>query len=812
MEKQEALKHLREVFKWFQGQTQESLKTLLPEITETEDDKFKKIIRLVLIATEGDQQAFYSTHGITRKECTDWLEKRAVRNEKNVRKYIASLAWNLHAETDLPYEECVRFAIQLGEDLLGVADGTVESGISDEDLEDFENEKCVRLAAAEMEATKDKEHAEKFLKSAGIMDKDGGLAEPYRNDIELGLDRALRIVEAARGKLDGYQTDDGIYECDHAIQVLSDFLDSKVWKPIKWNEDDEKMLWTVINSLSDVTRGEERNWLTERLRYLIPEPREWDSNVLPENADDKTINEKLISLVNWSGTPWSTKDKDQFVAYLEKLGSEKYVPCDGQCEKCACFQSGLHFQQEKKLEEEQKSAGWSYPYGKNETVDRLVSIAECLETDGDCQFNGHSGTECGKFLRELARKQVECKPAELSEDERIRKELIFFLKEEIPQCSIKEHADKLKEFVAYLEKQKEQKPEHFELEAGKWYFCHHAFCCRADHLTVQEGERFMCEKDGVVKGFVIKEPEKYFIECSAPAPMEDEQKEQKPAEWSEEDEGILLECISILQNSSHWVLADRLKSLRPQPKPDWSEEDETKLRDVVRMIEDSGHVKSIREHYEKFLNSLPERFNLRPEQEDGVPKVSCEPVSTENQTVDVSVGGWSKEDENKIERLAFLVSVAEEKEMISPSEGVDLRNFIKSLRPQPKPEWSERDERILYNVIAYIGYAAGQTGVRDELFKEANDWLKALRPQQKPEWSEHDSEMRMKVLKYLSTRCSVIEFEEVEDWLNELRLPWRPTWGQKEAVRNVLHPDDPYYIELNSLLSDLTKLYYGTIR
>lgn len=373
MEKEEALKHLRDVFKWFQGQTQESLKTLLPEITETEDDKFKKAIRLVLIATEGDQRAFYSTHGITRKECTDWLEKRAVRDEKNVRKYIASLAFNLHAETDLPYGECVRFAIQLGEELLGVADGTVESGISDEDLEDFENDKCVRLAAAEVEAAKDKEHAEKFLKSAGIMDKDGGLAEPYRDDIELGLDRALMIVKDAKGVLPGYQSDDGIYECDHAIQVISDLLDSKVCKP----------------------------------------------------------------------------------------------------------------------------AEWSYPYGKNETADRLVSLAECLEMDGDCLFNGCSGTECGKFLRELARKQIECKPA----------------------------------------------------------------------------------------------------------------------------------------------------------------------------------------------------------------------------------------------------------------------------------EWSKEDERILYNVIAYMGYAAGQTGVRDDLFKEANDWLEALRLKRKHEWSDHDREMRMKILKYLSTRCSVAEFEEVEDWLNGLRIP-----------------------------------------
>ena len=36
--------------------------------------------------------------------------------------------------------------------------------------------------------------------------------------------------------------------------------------------------------------------------------------------------------------------------------------------------------------------------------------------------------------------------------------MIFFLQEEISQCSIKEHADKLKEFVSYLEKQQEQKP------------------------------------------------------------------------------------------------------------------------------------------------------------------------------------------------------------------------------------------------------------------------------------------------------------------------------------------------------------------
>lgn len=150
-----------------------------------------------------------------------------------------------------------------------------------------------------------------------------------------------------------------------------------------------------------------------------------------------------------------------------------------------------------------------------------------------------------------------------------------------------------------IDGQKEQKPEHFELKAGKWYICHRAFCCRADHLTVKEGERFMCEKDGVVKGFVIKEPEKYFIECSAPAPMEDEQKEQKPAEWSEEDEenlGNLHRLIVICREEKRFIkeseydkLEEFLKSLRPQPKAELTLLDENIINAAVAFVEQNDH-------------------------------------------------------------------------------------------------------------------------------------------------------------------------------------------------------------------------------
>ena len=41
-------------------------------------------------------------------------------------------------------------------------------------------------------------------------------------------------------------------------------------------------------------------------------------------------------------------------------------------------------------------------------------------------------------------------------------------------------------------------------------------------------------------------------------------KVQPKQEWSKEDDGVLLESISVLQNNGHWVLADKLKSLKPQ--------------------------------------------------------------------------------------------------------------------------------------------------------------------------------------------------------------------------------------------------------
>ncbi len=66
---------------------------------------------------------------------------------------------------------------------------------------------------------------------------------------------------------------------------------------------------------------------------------------------------------------------------------------------------------------EQKPVERSLPYRKNETAEKLIALAECLELDGDCLFNGLSGDDYGKFLRVLAKELTEIKPDRWSEED-----------------------------------------------------------------------------------------------------------------------------------------------------------------------------------------------------------------------------------------------------------------------------------------------------------------------------------------------------------------------------------------------------------
>ena len=195
-----------------------------------------------------------------------------------------------------------------------------------------------------------------------------------------------------------------------------------------------------------------------------------------------------------------------------------------------------------------------------------------------------------------------------SEDERIRKELIFFLKKEIPQCSIKEHADKLNTFVSYLEKQKEQKqidnpntqniiksfvdsmsPD--ESLTG----IEHDLALYAQLLAHYKAIKSDVQYNNALKGFAIAVKESL-----------NEQKEQKP-DFSEKDstdfEIEVHEIIAQARNDSRLNDADVLKQfeeeaafalmlkankLIEQQKPaEWSEEDKDMLNCCISSIEEA---------------------------------------------------------------------------------------------------------------------------------------------------------------------------------------------------------------------------------
>ena len=96
---------------------------------------------------------------------------------------------------------------------------------------------------------------------------------------------------------------------------------------------------------------------------------------------------------------------------------------------------------------------------------------------------------------------------------------------------------------------------------------------------------------------------------------------------------------------------------------------------------------------------------------------------------------------NVEEKIAWLEKQKYEYEVFEPVEStLEYKiGFNAGKESIQKAEWSEEDSRILYNVIAYVGYAAGQRGVRDDEFKEANSWLKSLRP--RPHWKPSEEQM-----------------------------------------------------------------------
>ena len=209
---------------------------------------------------------------------------------------------------------------------------------------------------------------------------------------------------------------------------------------------------------------------------------------------------------------------------------EIYVRCNDPVYVCVNeegTESHISFSEQDEWErKEQKPTEWSYPYGKNETVDRLVSIAECLEMNGDCVYNGYKGDECGVFLRALAREYLCIEElVNVVQDKNLMNILYY--------ASSDDHFPSLRKLHTLLTSYNEQK-------------------------------------------------------------------EQKPVEWSEEDEKMLTRCCADIERVKNRLnvsdpetrdkeiewLENRFKSLRPV-KQEWSENDEKQLDDIISIIREA---------------------------------------------------------------------------------------------------------------------------------------------------------------------------------------------------------------------------------
>ncbi len=118
---------------------------------------------------------------------------------------------------------------------------------------------------SEIEADTDK-WAQKLLSLIGVEPKKPVV---FDEDTELGLDRALQVVKSARGNLCGYQSDDGIYECDHAIGVLKNILNNGMAQKVtEWSEEQNVNGGAKSKRMTEEDFKSLRNWLVEHGYYV----------------------------------------------------------------------------------------------------------------------------------------------------------------------------------------------------------------------------------------------------------------------------------------------------------------------------------------------------------------------------------------------------------------------------------------------------------------------------------------------------------------------------------------------------------------
>ena len=272
---------------------------------------------------------------------------------------------------------------------------------------------------------------------------------------------------------------------------------------------------------------------------------------------------------------------------------------------------------------------------------------------------------------------------QVSEDERIRKALVWHLKADVDFVS---NGVTKAECLAYLEKQKELTTEDIynaahECIYGEKKQKEQKPIVLSDKFEIALEEFLMNARDVSEKTFVedVKEYADRLREI-----VINEKKKQKPAEWSEKHIADIFEKVGlakIVREQGNDALTNAVQSamieLSKTENVEWSEEDSDNLERVdnyLWMLDDyvgddcampQGKTDKIRGNIQgilsPWLKSLPERFNLQSKQE------------------------WSEEDEKHINNILDIIDYWKATMHFVSYQGCTIDadiNWLKSLKPQ----------------------------------------------------------------------------------------------------------------------------------
>ena len=296
-----------------------------------------------------------------------------------------------------------------------------------------------------------------------------------------------------------------------------------------------------------------------------------------------------------------------------------------------------------------------------------------------------------------------------SEDERIRKEIIHYILYKANGVSEKQEH----EWIAYLEKQKEQKPVEKEITLTSFEEILNTFLFDFANSPIED-----CEPEEFIKKHSAEILKAAYKELNAK--LQQDFFEAKQEGRREGYEAAKAE--------------ETMKSGIENPKKpkiafgDWG--DKEKKEAIITCLQYMRFIKKItNQEYDDLINWLDNNLvsnvlKKKQKEQKQVP-ISC---SHENGTP----AEWSEEDKSFYDSI--MCEVIKEGMHPTPEQVNWFKSLPERFNLQPRQEWSEEDEKMRNNTIISLQYIVdeGPNNAFIKGVKKEMTWLKSIRPSWKP--------------------------------------------------------------------------------